>query len=166
YVDGFAMGAALPFRITRHIHFLGLRQFFENPISAMFGKAYRVIQVDAETFLFQALRTAAHVLRQGEILCVFPEGGRSIDGEIKPFKKGVAILARVGELPLLPVRILGSFEIWPRGRSYPLPHPMTIIFGPPVTVGELLAQEPVPPGADIFEVIATRLRERVAALSV
>ncbi len=166
YIDGFVVGTALPFRILRHMHFLGLQIFFRNRITAFFGRAYRIIQVDAETYLFQALRAAAHVLRQGEILCVFPEGGRSIDGEIKPFKKGVVILAKEGNLPLLPVRIIGSFEIWPRGRSYPRPYPLTIIFGPPVRVEELLAQEPIPPEADLYEVIAARLRERVAALAV
>ncbi len=166
YVDGFALGVALPFSILRHLHFLGLQQFFRNPINAMFGKAYGVIKVDAETYLFQALRAAAHVLRQGEILCVFPEGGRSIDGEIKPFKKGVSILAKELNLPLLPVRILGSFDIWPRGKRFPRLHPLTIVFGPPVTVQELLDEGPIPPEADLYEVIAARLRERVAALAV
>ncbi|MEA3509365.1 MAG: AMP-binding protein, partial [candidate division NC10 bacterium] len=85
YVDGFALGAALEFRLVRQLNFLGFQQFFQNPITAMFGKAYRVIHVDADTYLFQALQAAAYVLRQGEFLCVFPEGSRSIDGQIKPF---------------------------------------------------------------------------------
>jgi 1-acyl-sn-glycerol-3-phosphate acyltransferase len=104
-------------------------------------------------------------LQQGEILCIFPEGARSIDGEIKPFKKGVAILAKELNRPLLPARLIGSFEIWPRGESFPRPHPLTIIFGPPVTVEELLSQEPIPPEADLYEVITARLRDRVAALT-
>ncbi len=165
YIDAFAIGAALPFRIVRHLYFLGFQQFFQHPVTAMFGRAYRVIHVDAETHLFQALRAAAQILRQGEILCIFPEGARSIDGAIKPFKKGGAILAKEMNLPLLPARILGSFEIWPRHRAYPRPHPLTIIFGPPVTVQELLAQAPIPPGADLYQVITARLQDRVAALA-
>jgi long-chain acyl-CoA synthetase len=132
----------------------------------MFGKAYRVIHVDADTYLFQALQAAAYVLRQGEFLCVFPEGSRSIDGQIKPFKKGVSILAKELNLPLLPVRILGSFDIWPRGKRFPRLRPLTIVFGPPVTVQELLDEGPIPPEADLYDVIAARLRERVAALAV
>lgn len=166
YIDGFAIGAAVPFDLVRHLYFLGFQQFFQNPISAVLGKAYRIIKVDADTYLFHALRAAAHVLRQGEVLCVFPEGARSIDGQIKPFKKGVAILAKELNLPLLPTRILGSFDIWPRERSYPVPHPLTIIFGPPVTVEELLGEEPVPAGADVYEIIAARLQARVAALKI
>jgi len=164
YIDAFAIGAALPFRMLRHLYFLGFQQFFQHPLSAMFGKAYRVIQVDAETYLFQALQAAAYILRRGESLCIFPEGARSIDGQVKPFKKGTTILARELNLPLLPVRIIGSFEIWPRGKSYPRPHPLTIIFGPPVTGDELLAQGPVPAGEDIYEALAARLRERVVTL--
>jgi len=166
YVDGFALGAALEFRLVRQVNFLGFHQFFQNPVTAMFGKAYRVIHVDADTYLFQALQAAAYVLRQGEFLCVFPEGARSIDGQIKPFKKGVSILAKELNLPLLPVRILGSFDIWPRGKRFPRLHPLTIVFGPPVTVQELLDEDPIPPEADLYEVIAARLRKRVAALAV
>jgi long-chain acyl-CoA synthetase len=166
YVDGFALGAALEFRLVRQLNFLGFQQFFQNPATVMFGKAYRVIHVDADTYLFQALQAAAYVLRQGEFLCVFPEGSRSIDGQIKPFKKGVSILAKELNLPLLPVRILGSFDIWPRGKRFPRLLPLTIVFGPPVTVQELLDEGPIPPEADLYEVIAARLRERVAALAV
>ena len=165
YIDAFAVGTALPFRLVRHLHFLGFQQFFQQPVTAMFGRAFRVIQVDAEAYLFQALRAAAHVLRQGEILCIFPEGARSVDGEIKPFKKGAAILATEMRLPLLPVRIAGSFEVWPRHRSFPRPHPLTVTFGQPVTVEELLAEAPVPPEADLYTIIAARLRDRVAALA-
>ena len=165
YIDAFAVGTALPFRLVRHLHFLGFQQFFQQPVTAMFGRAFRVIQVDAEAYLFQALRAAAHVLRQGEILCIFPEGARSVDGEIKPFKKGAAILATEMRLPLLPVRIAGSFEVWPRHRSFPRPHPLTVTFGQPVTVEELLAEAPVPPDADLYTIIAARLRDRVAALA-
>jgi 1-acyl-sn-glycerol-3-phosphate acyltransferase len=68
-------------------------------------------------------------------------------------------------LPLLPVRIAGSFEIWPRHRSFPRPHPLTVTFGRPVTVEELLAEAPVPPEADLYTIIAARLRDRVAALA-
>lgn len=164
FVDAFALGAALPFRKVRHLYFLGFQQFFQHPLTAMFGKAYRVIQVDAETYLLQALQAAAYVLRKGETLCVFPEGARSIDGQIKAFKKGTAILAKELDLPLLPVRIIGSFEIWPRGQRYPRPHPLTIVFGPPVTVDELLAEGPIPEGEDLYEALATRLRERVVNL--
>jgi long-chain acyl-CoA synthetase len=166
YIDAFALGTALPFRLVRRLNFLGFQQFFRHPVTAMFGKAYRVIRVDADTYLFQALRASAYVLRRGELLVVFPEGARSIDGEIKAFKKGVAILAKELNLPLLPVRILGSFEIWPRGKRFPRVHPLTIIFGPPVTVQELLGEDPIPPGADLYDVIAARLRDRVAALAV
>jgi long-chain acyl-CoA synthetase len=165
FVDAFALGTALPFRVLRHLYFLGFQQFFQHPLSAMFGKAYRVIQVDAETYLFQALQAAAHILRQGEILCIFPEGARSIDGQVKAFKKGTTILAKELNLPLLPVRIIGSFEIWPRGKSYPRPHPLTIVFGPPVTGDELLADGPIPAGEDIYETLAARLRERVVSLN-
>jgi long-chain acyl-CoA synthetase len=121
-----------------------------------------VIPVDLDAHLFRALQASAHILRRRRILCIFPEGARSIDGNPAPFKRGVAILAKELDVPIVPARIRGSFEAWPRFGSLPRPHPLGIVFGKPVTVGELLALGGAEP--DEYDRIAGRLRERVLAL--
>jgi 1-acyl-sn-glycerol-3-phosphate acyltransferase len=111
----------------------------------------------------RALQASAVVLRQGKILCVFPEGERSVDGRVRPFRKGVGILAKELKVPILPAYIGGSFEAWPRGRSLPGIHQLRVRFGAVVTPETLLTEEG-PRGADDAETIVMRLRERVAAL--
>ncbi len=118
--------------------------------------------MDLDAHLFRALQASAHVLREGKILCVFPEGARSIDGTPQPFKRGVAILAKELDVPMVPARIRGSFEAWPRFGSLPRPHLLDVVFGKPVTVGELLAMGG--PEADEYDRIAARLRDRLLAL--
>ena len=72
-----------------------------------------------ETRLHSALQLSAYVLRKGKILCVFPEGSRSRDGRIKEFKKGVAIVARELNIPLVPVAIRGTYEMLAAGKAIP-----------------------------------------------
>ncbi|MFQ5839975.1 MAG: AMP-binding protein [Candidatus Methylomirabilales bacterium] len=163
YVDAFALAASLPTKQVSRTYFLGFQQFFQSAVTAWLGRAYRVILVDADAYLAKSLQAAAHVLREGNSICVFPEGGRSIDGRVKSFKKGVGILAKELDVPLIPVFIKGSFEVWPRSQSLPRPHPMRITFGEPTTVAELLAGEPAGE-RDEYQIIADRLRDRVLAL--
>jgi 1-acyl-sn-glycerol-3-phosphate acyltransferase len=94
---------------------------------------------------------------------VFPEGERSADGHVRPFRKGVGILTRELKVPILPANIGGSFETWPRGQSLPGIHRLKVRFGPVATPEALLTAEG-PRGVDEYETIMMRLRERVAAL--
>jgi len=162
YLDAFIFGAALPFSGLMQLYFLGFEGFFRHPAVAWWARCLRVIPVDLDAHLFRALQASAHVLRQGHILCVFPEGGRSIDGTPQPFKRGAAILAKGLDVPIVPARIRGSFEAWPRFRSLPRPHRIEIVFGKPITAGELLAVGG--PEADEYDRMAARLRDCVTGL--
>ena len=123
----------------------------------------RVIPVDMDTFLLRALQVSAVVLQQGKVLCVFPEGERSVDGRVRPFLRGVGILAKELKAPVMPAYIAGSFEAWPRGQSIPRIHRLRVRFGPVATPEALLASEG-PRGGDDAETIVMRLREQVVAL--
>jgi long-chain acyl-CoA synthetase len=163
YFDAFLLAASLPLRICQQIFYMGFEWFFRQPILAWWGRGVRVIPVDMDTYLMRALQASALVLKQGKILCVFPEGERSVDGRVRPFLKGVGILARELKVPVLPAHISGAFETWPRGQSLPKIHRIRVRFGPVVTPEELLAGEG-PRGGDEYETIVMRLRERVIAL--
>lgn len=162
YLDSFIIGAAVPFTSLMRLYYLGFEEFFRHPAVAWWGRCLRVIPVDLDAHLYRALQASAHVLRQGKILCIFPEGSRSIDGTPQPFKRGAAILAKELDVPLVPARIRGSFEAWPRFGTLPRPHRLDVVFGKPVTAGELLAMGGAEP--DEYDRIAARLRDRVLAL--
>lgn len=163
FFDAFILAAALPPQAFRQLYFMGFEWFFRHPILAWWGRAVRVIPVDMGNFLLRALQASALVLRSGKILCIFPEGERSVDGKVRPFYKGAGILARELGVPILPAYIAGSFEAWPRGQALPRLHRLDVRFGPVVTSEDLLAGDG-PKGADDAETVVVRLRERVAAL--
>ena len=163
YFDAFILASAMPRHAFQRVFYLGWEWFFRHPILAWWGQGVRVIPVDMDTLLLRALQASALVLQAGEILCIFPEGERSADGKVRPFRKGAGILARELGVPILPAFIAGSFEAWPRGQPLPRLHRISVRFGPVVTA-EALLQGDGPKGADDAESVVLRLREKVAAL--
>jgi len=81
-------------------------------------------------------------LRNGGIVTLFPEGTRSPDGQLGPLKPGIAVLVSRAGVPVVPVGLAGTFEVWPRSRWGLAPHPVRIHFGPPIFPEDLSGMEP------------------------
>jgi long-chain acyl-CoA synthetase len=163
YFDAFILATVLPYPIAQQVFYLGLEWFFRHRILAWWARGVRVIPVDMDNYLIRALQASARVLRDGKMLCLFPEGERSADGRVRPFRKGTGILVRELRVPVLPAYIAGAFEAWPRGQAWPRLHPLRVRFGPVVSPADLLEGDG-PRGADDAETVVLRLRERVVAL--
>jgi long-chain acyl-CoA synthetase len=132
FLDAFVVVALLPSRVVKRFFSLGYADYFSSGIVSFLGKLIKTIPVDPDRTLRQALRLAAHGLKSNLVLCVFPEGERSIDGHLKTFRKGPAILATNLRVPVVPVAIKGSYEAWRRGSGSIRLHPIRIKFGPPI----------------------------------
>jgi len=132
FLDAFVLVSPFPYRIIKRIFFLGYADYFNRPVLSFLGRLIRVVPVDADRHLRQALRLGAEGLRRDFILCVFPEGERSIDGSLKPFRKGPAILAKEMGVPVVPTAIVGTYEAWPRGVAKIRLHPVRVCFGDPL----------------------------------
>lgn len=76
-----------------------------------------------------AMRKVIAKLKSGEAICLFPEGTRSPDGKIEPFKPGFGLLCRRGGAAIVPTVIDGAFECWPRHKKLFSRGPIWIAFG-------------------------------------
>ena len=78
--------------------------------------------------------TPARLLADGWTVVVFPEGTRSRDGFVGPFRTGAAEIAVACQVPVIPVGILGTYAAMPRGSNWPLPgRPrVSVRYGPPI----------------------------------
>jgi len=132
FLDAFVVVALLPARVVRRFFSLGYADYFSGGIVSFLGKLIKTIPVDPDRTLRQALRLASEGLSRGLVLCVFPEGERSIDGTLKTFRKGPAILAANMGVPVVPVGIRGSYEAWRRGSNKIRLKPITVRFGRPI----------------------------------
>jgi 1-acyl-sn-glycerol-3-phosphate acyltransferase len=88
----------------------------------------------------QALRRALHLLDNGQVLLIFPEGTRSPDGRLMPFEAGAAFLALVGKAQVVPVGIDGADRLLPRGKPVLLPAKLRVRFGPPLDLARFRGQ--------------------------
>jgi len=96
-------------------------------------RRYGAFPVDLERPDPKAYQTALASLRAGQWLVIFPEGGRTEDGKLLELREGVARLALHTGAPIVPVRIEGAFEVWPKPR--PRPHlfgRIKLTYGPPI----------------------------------
>ena len=164
YLDGFLVASALPKQFRKNMFFVGIRAIFEVPLIRNMLRFIQVISIDPVVRLVDAMRACAYVLKKNKSVCLFSEGGRSIDGEVKEFKKGIGILAKELKVKLVPVYIKGSYESWPRTQSIPQPQPITISFGQPYDADELKKQGKVLGAKDDYEAIARAIREEVLYL--
>lgn len=84
----------------------------------------------------KTIETAEDTLRDGTSLVVFPEGQRSPDGKMGPFKKGAYQLALEFKLPIVPITVNGSYAIMPRGTVFPHPGKITLTIHKPIAPPE------------------------------
>jgi long-chain acyl-CoA synthetase len=118
YLDPFFLASAVPYRVFRKLFYVGASEYFATPLRRKAAKLMNLAPVDPDANLIRALQAGAFGLRQGKILVLFPEGERSIDGEVRKFKKGAAILSVHLQVPIVPVAFNGVFPIWPRNRGF------------------------------------------------
>ena len=163
YLDGFVLLLALPFSYFRNIYTLGLRDFFTGVVKGWLAKISHVIPIDSTSYLNKALQTSAYVLRTGHSMAVFPEGGRSFDGNLMEFKKGVGILAIETGTAVVPVFIEGAFAALPRTAVLPRPVKITVTFGSTLYASDTDFSKK-PADMDEYQYYANLLRERVKDL--
>jgi long-chain acyl-CoA synthetase len=137
FVDAPAVTAGISWNIVSQTFFLGATEYFNGAVTSRIARLIHVIPVDMETRLHSAMQLSAYVLRKGNILCVFPEGSRSRDGSIKEFKKGVGIIAKELNVPLVPVSISGAYEMLASGKRFLRPSKLRVSFGKPLYPGDM-----------------------------
>jgi long-chain acyl-CoA synthetase len=162
YLDGFLIGSHIHFSTYRNLFFQGAQKYFEGWFLRCFAHLGHVIPIDPDAYLASAFSLSAHVLNREKSLCIFPEGGRSFDGSVMAFRKGIGILAYECRVPLVPVRIHGTYDAMPRGRTLPKRKRIRLVIGEPITVEKM--DEIKRAGGDHYQVIADVARQRVMDL--
>jgi long-chain acyl-CoA synthetase len=117
YLDPFVLMGSVPFRTLRNVFAVGAAEYYRTPLMQWVARFTNVIPVDSDANLERAMKAGAAGLRLGKVLMLFPEGERSIDGNLKQFRKGAPILSAHLNVPMVPVAMDGLFPIWPRSRS-------------------------------------------------
>ena len=96
------------------------------------GKLLKFVPFDRHANFLQGLRISQGVLKQNECLLIYPEGTRSVTGELQPFKPGLGLLAYETGSPIVPAYIDGTYHALPKGRNLPRKSRIRVAFGKPI----------------------------------
>ncbi|MEQ1886299.1 MAG: 1-acyl-sn-glycerol-3-phosphate acyltransferase [Bryobacteraceae bacterium] len=138
YVDGFLIWYFIP----RDLHFIVWEPFFKVWSVAWALRYIRAIPVadSGPRSLRETMRRARHQLDQGQLVCIFPEGSITRNGEMQSFRRGMELIVNGSDTPIIPVHLDGlwgnlfsfdggrPFSKWPKH----LRHPATVTFGKPM----------------------------------
>jgi 1-acyl-sn-glycerol-3-phosphate acyltransferase len=135
-------------RVYRTLRFMAWDKIFSLPLAGRLFRWLGAFPVSLENPESSAYKAALTVLKKGEALMIFPEGGRSPDGRLLPFKEGAARLALRSGAAIVPVVIFGGEKVWSPRMILPRPAKVRVEY-----------LEPIP--RDQFPPQATDLMEKV-----
>ena len=113
--------------------FLARESLFSNWFFGWLISSVGTIPVKLGEADISAMRKVITKLKNGEAICLFPEGTRSKDGRIERFKPGFGLLCRRGKAAIVPTVIDGAFECWPRHKKLFTRGPIWVCYGKPIS---------------------------------
>ncbi|HEY2103256.1 MAG TPA: lysophospholipid acyltransferase family protein [Chthoniobacterales bacterium] len=147
----------------RAIYFLARKTLLQIPVLGRILPKVNVIPVDQERGDRSALKALLRILRAGEAALVFPEGSRTLDGDLQPAQPGLGFIIAKTLAPVVPMRIFGAHEALPRGGGRLRFHPITVVVGNPIyfTQGDVSGR-----GKDLYLQISQRVMEEISKLTI
>ena len=145
----------------RAIYFLAKRTLIDVPVLGWLLPKLNVIPVNQEGIDRSALKALIRVLKSGNAALVFPEGARTLDGDLQPAQPGLGLVVAKTLAPVVPMRIFGAHESLPRGGGGLHFVPITIVVGEPIffTAADLGSR-----GKDLYGRLSQRVMDAIAAL--
>ena len=132
----------LAVRLTRPVNFIAKSELFESRLGRWLLRCvFNAFPVRQGTADVAAVKETIARLQEGHVLNLFPEGARTVSGEIGPMLRGVGLIVRRARVPVIPVAIAGSFAAWPKHRRYFRPRPVRLRYGPPLNLDKLNPDE-------------------------
>jgi 1-acyl-sn-glycerol-3-phosphate acyltransferase len=144
----------------RAVYFLARRTLLDVPLLGWLLPKLNVIPVNQEGIDRSALKSLIRVIKAGNAALVFPEGSRTLDGNLQTAEPGLGLVIAKTLAPVVPMRIFGAHEALPRGGGFHLV-PITIVIGEPIF---FTATDLNPPGKDLYKRLSQRVVDAIAAL--
>lgn len=157
YLDPALLGGVL---VQRELHFMARSTLFRNPFFGGLIRRTNAHPIERGKGPDQDWDSFLNVLGEGKALLVFPEGTRTLTGELQPGKSGFGKLAHMSRVPVYPAYIHGTYQMWPKGGKFKFA-PVRVYFGNAVPLEDLLG---LPPEKRVLRQISSRVMEAIAEL--
>lgn len=135
--------------------YLAKEELVKNKVAAFFLKRLHVVPVARGKGDLKAVKTALKLLKEGNMLGIFPEGTRSPDGNIGEFESGAALMALRADVPVVPAYIKGNYKLF---------RPVKVYIGEPVDLktvtGGKASSEAINKATEYLRGIIVEMREK------
>lgn len=150
YIDSPVCLAGMEKEMLCNCYFYANEKHVRGMLMRYLAQHNNVILMEVQN-LKNSILKLSEVLKQGKNLVIFPEGTRTRNGQMLPFKKTFAILSKELNVPIVPVRIKGAFEAMPSGQRLPNRNKIIVEYLPPV----------FPNKEESYDELSERVREAI-----
>jgi 1-acyl-sn-glycerol-3-phosphate acyltransferase len=145
----------------RAIYFLARRTLLDAPLLGWLLPKLNVIPVNQEGVDRSAMKAVIRILQAGNGVLIFPEGSRTLDGNLQPAEPGLGLVIAKTLAPIVPMRIFGAHEALPRSGGGLHFVPITIVIGEPISFD---AADLGLPGRNLYQRLSERVMDAIAGL--
>lgn len=144
------------------INYLARKTLFKGFFKWLYTH-WNAVPVDQDRPDMSSLKRIIKLLRSGERVVIFPEGARTIDGELQSAQAGTGLIASKSKAMVQPIRIFGARDCLPRGSSRVRMARITLVVGDPI---EFTPEEIAAKSRDGYQIIADRIMAEIAQLKL
>jgi 1-acyl-sn-glycerol-3-phosphate acyltransferase len=139
------------------------KTLFDHPLAAKILRSWQVLAVDRDKPDTASLKNIIRLLRDGNKVIMFPEGTRSYDGVPQSAEAGVGLFIAKSKAPVLPVRLFGTYEAYPRGAKTLRPAKITLVVG---DLWQPDLKSYAESGKELYQALADEVMHRISELRV
>jgi 1-acyl-sn-glycerol-3-phosphate acyltransferase len=147
----------------RGVFYLARKTLLKWPFFGPLFPAMNVIPVERDGNDMSALREVIKKVKDGNAVLLFPEGTRSLDGNLQPARAGIGLVIAKTGAPVLPMRIFGAYEAFPKNaRRFQLSQ-ITVVIGEPIHFTE---EEISNTSRETYQLLSNRVMDAIGALKL
>lgn len=147
----------------RDVYYLARKSLMDWPIFGPLFPDMNVIPVERDGSDMSALREVIKKIREGNGVVLFPEGTRTKDGNLQPARAGIGLVIAKTMAPVLPMRIFGAYEAFPRDSKLPRFRPITVVIGNPI---HFTREDIEPTTRETYQQLSDRVMKAISELTI
>jgi len=152
--------SALAGRAGRVVHFMAKSELFKIPVLGFLVKGVGAFPVKRGTADRGALKRAIEYLQNGEVVAMFPEGQRSLTGELLKAEAGAGMIALHAKVPVIPVALVDTEKLLPPHKMFFRFTRIKVVFGLPIPLDDLHERG----GREATDEVGKRIMEAIGRL--
>jgi len=145
----------------RGVFYLARKTLLKWPFFGPLFPAMNVIPVERDGNDMSALREVIKKIKEGNAVVLFPEGTRSPDGNLQKARAGIGLVIAKTGAPVMPMRIFGAYESFPKNAKGLRSSQITVVLGEPI---HFTREEVENPSRENYQLLSNRVMDAIAAL--